>query len=199
MKYIKVFENHSQYQEAESNLILPNVSYCVQENEVHYNPLPQPFFCKLTLNDNSVVEIEGSGELTNAMTVDYKTTCVSAEIGELCTSIGVRGFAGFYALTSATIGDSVTSIGEYAFTHCSANNFVSIEIPSSVTTISASAFEECYNLTNVTIHAVNPPTLSDYVFYDTSVNNIYVPAASVDTYKAASGWSSYASRIQAIP
>jgi hypothetical protein len=28
---------------------------------------------------------------------------------------------------------------------------------------------------------------------------IYVPSASVDTYKAASGWSTYASRIQAIP
>jgi len=33
-----------------------------------------------------------------------------------------------------------------------------------------------------------------------STNNcqIYVPAASVDAYKAATNWSSYASRIQAI-
>ena len=28
---------------------------------------------------------------------------------------------------------------------------------------------------------------------------IYVPAASVETYKAASDWSGYASKIQAIP
>jgi len=34
-----------------------------------------------------------------------------------------------------------------------------------------------------------------------NVNNfrIYVPSGSVDTYKAASGWSTYASKIQAIP
>ena len=29
--------------------------------------------------------------------------------------------------------------------------------------------------------------------------DIYVPAASVDAYKAASGWSDYADKIQAIP
>jgi len=36
------------------------------------------------------------------------------------------------------------------------------------------------------------------VFYDTNNCPIYVPAASVDAYKSASGWSAYASRIQAI-
>ena len=39
-KFIKKFENHTQYDEAKQNLILPNVSLCVTENEVHYNPLP---------------------------------------------------------------------------------------------------------------------------------------------------------------
>ena len=38
MKYLKQFENHSAYEAAQSSLILPNVSLCVQENEVHYNP-----------------------------------------------------------------------------------------------------------------------------------------------------------------
>ena len=28
---------------------------------------------------------------------------------------------------------------------------------------------------------------------------IYVPAASIDAYKAAEGWSNYAGKIQAIP
>lgn len=40
MKYLKKFENHAAYAAAESGLILPNVSLCVQENEVHYNPDP---------------------------------------------------------------------------------------------------------------------------------------------------------------
>ena len=38
MKYLKLFENHTAYEAAESGLILPNVSYCVNENEVHYKP-----------------------------------------------------------------------------------------------------------------------------------------------------------------
>ena len=43
MKYLKKFENHQAYTAAESGLILPNVSLCVQENEVHYKPIPDPY------------------------------------------------------------------------------------------------------------------------------------------------------------
>jgi len=43
MKYIKKFENHAAYTAVESGLILPNVSLCVQENEVHYNPYVDPY------------------------------------------------------------------------------------------------------------------------------------------------------------
>ena len=43
MKYIKEFENHAAYEAAESGLILPNVSLCVNENEVHYNPYVDPY------------------------------------------------------------------------------------------------------------------------------------------------------------
>lgn len=43
MKYLKKFDNHAAYETAESGLILPNVSLCVNENEVHYNPIvPTP-------------------------------------------------------------------------------------------------------------------------------------------------------------
>lgn len=38
MKYLKLFENDAAYTAAESGLILPNVSVCVSENHVHYNP-----------------------------------------------------------------------------------------------------------------------------------------------------------------
>ena len=41
-KYLKKFENHSAYEAAESGLILPNVSLCVQEHDVHYNPYVPP-------------------------------------------------------------------------------------------------------------------------------------------------------------
>jgi hypothetical protein len=36
-QYLKQFANHAAYQAAESSLDTPNVSYCVQEGELHYN------------------------------------------------------------------------------------------------------------------------------------------------------------------
>ena len=153
-KYLKKFENHTQY-EAYANsdaYIRPNVSYCVNEGDIHYNYYP-PFFCKLTLNNGDVLEIEGEGELTSAMTVDYSATCVSAEIGNLCTSIGENAFSqGWnkaYPLSSVTIPSSVTSIGQYAFYDCS--SLTSVVIPNSVTNIDEWAFGSCSGLTSVTI------------------------------------------------
>ena len=43
MKHLKKFENHTKYELASQNLILPNVSLCEQENEVHYKPYVDPY------------------------------------------------------------------------------------------------------------------------------------------------------------
>ena len=41
MKYLKKFNNHTDYTEYMSdNPLLPNVSYCVQQDEVHFTPEP---------------------------------------------------------------------------------------------------------------------------------------------------------------
>ena len=38
-QYLKQFTNHSQYESyIATDYVKPNVSYCVQQNEVHYNP-----------------------------------------------------------------------------------------------------------------------------------------------------------------
>jgi hypothetical protein len=42
-KYLKEFDTHAEYESAKSNLILPNVSICIQENDVHYNPTIDPY------------------------------------------------------------------------------------------------------------------------------------------------------------
>ena len=40
MYYLKLFQNHSEYEaEKTSGLELPNVSHCINEAEVHYNPI----------------------------------------------------------------------------------------------------------------------------------------------------------------
>ena len=113
------------------------------------------------------------------------------------TSVGNYAFYGCSGLTSIDIPSGVTSIGQYAFFSCS--GITNIDIPSGVTSIGQYAFMSCINITSMTLYATTPPTLGVMAF--DGVNNcvFYVPSDSVNAYKTASGWSSYASRIQAIP
>ena len=73
----------------------------------------------------------------------------SVTIGNSVTSIGERAFYGCSGLTSVTIGNSVTSIGYEAFEDCT--GLTSITIPNSVTSIGDRAFLGCTGLTSVTI------------------------------------------------
>ena len=161
--------------------------------------------------DYSVFKARSDGSLTEvtAEMLDGITTiagiafygCPSLKsviIPNSVRSIQMSAFASCQALKSVTIPSSVTWIMESAFYSCSA--LTSVTIPSSVTNIGSSAFRDCSVLASVTVEATTPPTLGNNVFSNTSSNLvIYVPSESVGTYKSASVWSTYASKIHAIP
>ena len=69
--------------------------------------------------------------------------------GNSVTSIGSYAFSGCSRLTEITIGNSVTSIGSYAFSGCS--GLTEITIGNSVTSIGSYAFSGCSGLTEITI------------------------------------------------
>jgi len=72
---------------------------------------------------------------------------------------------------------------------------LTVTIPATVTEIGNEAFTNCKG--TFYILAVTPPTLSA----TSAINNnmtIYVPAASLEAYKAAEYWSNVANRIFAI-
>lgn len=115
--------------------------------------------------------------------------------------LGKNCFHGNKALVELNIPDS--TIGEISTAHtawfsgCSALN--KVDIGTGLTKIAASGFCVCGTIQSFTIRRPTPPTIGTNAFKSTTLTTIYVPYDVVDTYKAASGWSSYAAKIQAIP
>ena len=90
-----------------------------------------------------------------------------------------------------TIPNSVTSIGEAAFSGCT--GLTSVTIPNSVTTIEAYAFSYSTGLTSVISKMENPCHINDDcfptdVFYNAT---LYVPEGTVDKYKSTDYWNKF--------
>ena len=108
-----------------------------------------------------------------------------------------NAFAVGCGVTEYTIPDSVTTIGGSAFLDCF--SLTSVTIPDSVMTIGDYAFGWCSSLTSVYCEATTPPTLGGSYVFDSNASGrkIYLPAESVEAYKAAENWSEYAADILA--
>ena len=243
MKYLTKHLTEAAYEADASNLAKPHVALTVDDNKVHYMPYtPQPHIeytieCSYNVEslgeyDGWIINTEESNAIDNISSLEIdgvvQQSIISAftTTGEHTVRITFTGttqiidttFRGCNSLTSTTIPNNVTNIGNFAFYQC--YNLTSINIPNSVTTIGESAFGECgflesatignsityignyvfgycESLGSVTITSTTPPQIGEEIF--NYAPYIYVPSDSVDTYKAAEGWSNYASYIEAIP
>ena len=117
-------------------------------------------------------------------------------LGKAVKTIGENAFNGC-ALTKLTIPNSVTTIGNGAFVGC---NLTSITIPASVTNLGDMAFGS--SLKEVKCLATTPPVIdipwegaSGFDWELSENGKLYVPAASIDAYKAADGWKEFKSII----
>ena len=98
--------------------------------------------------------VDGYGEIYLSGAPTVINTCRSdvlrtIDIPDSVTSIGEEAFTKCLCLESITIPNSVTSIGRAAFNTCL--NLTSITIPNSVTRIGDFAFDNCTSLTSITI------------------------------------------------
>jgi uncharacterized protein (TIGR02145 family)/uncharacterized repeat protein (TIGR02543 family) len=105
-----------------------------------------------------------------------------------------------YPVAGLIIEDGVTHIGSHAFDGCRAMS--SVTIPSSVASIGGEAFGYCTSLRSIIIRNPNPLKIvtmrgraSDVFenYYEKIMEKacLYVPANSIDAYRAADGWKDF--------
>ena len=124
--------------------------------------------------------------------------CKNTVIPNSVTSIGDGAFSGCSSLRSVKIPNSVTSIGGNAFYDCS--GLRSVIIPNSVTTIGDMAFSGCSSLKDVYCYAESVPSTSTGYFGPFSSSYIstytlHVTEASISTYQTTEPWSGFGTII----
>jgi hypothetical protein len=135
----------------------------------------------ITVNSSNTGYKDISGVLfdySGATLIQYPigNTITSYEIPESVTTIGQNAFTIATNLTIVTFAPNsqLTSIGENAFSNVS--NVTSISIPVGVTTIGSYAFQNMFSLTSINIPA-SVTTIGQEVFRNaSSLTTVYIPA-----------------------
>ena len=110
-------------------------------------------------------------------------------------NLGARAFGDCAKLEEFEFNDTLTDIPGWCFIGCHSLKY--IDLPASLTNISTQAFYSCASLGYILLRATTPPTLSTNAF-SAELGSVFVPDASVSTYKAANRWSDVAAKIRPI-
>ena len=175
-----------------SSIVIPNSVTSIGEwafsdcSSLKYISIPKSVIC---LNGNPFVNWDGKLECLSPNFIyeddvlfnKNKSKIISFRIQNIksyiipdsVTSIGNGAFSGCSSLSSIVIPDSVTSIGEWAFSDCS--SLFNIVIPKSVTSIGDCAFIGCSSLSSIVIPN-SVTSIGDSAFLGcSSLSNIVIP------------------------
>lgn len=190
---------------------LAAANYTGKDDWVHFNTFTHLQTAKLP---KGITTLE-------AAAFHYCISLKTVTLPEGLESIGASAFQECSSLETVTLPEGLKSIENGAFAYCS--SLETITLPEGLESIGINAFQECISLETVTLQkglvsigngafyicsslktvtclATTPPTLGSGVFSGSNaLTAIYVPAASVEDYKASNRWSDYADKIQAIP
>ena len=162
-KYLKLFETHQEYEAylGGGEMILPNVSHCIDVNDVHYNPLVDEtkIVAKFNISDDSSpttiyfynnsydprlgIPITHGVDKFDSVEVDgLEISLEDIDNAEGKYNLSIGNHTVKYALKNPSI------IHDYAFYEM---NMVSLFLPNGITDIRLCAFAWCENLNNITL------------------------------------------------
>ena len=139
------------------------------------------------------VQVMGEGVFQDCPLTEHTVISMPSLTGSLLK----RTFTG---MKHSYIVDNLGTITKISGTQYNDNVFgsglIAVTIPPSIELISYYAFNSNTKLQVIICEAATPPTINNS--FTGPACPIYVPDTSVDAYKAASGWSGYASRIKPL-
>jgi len=164
------------------------------------NVLPDASFYNYMGTTSSLIKVILPPAITSINGTAFKNCPLLTDITipNYVTYIGKEAFYGCHALSSIIISNSVIRIGTSAF--LSLSGLKDLTIGNSVSFMGDEAIFGCTKLETITFLGITPPEFeSNRFFYLSSLENIYVPAASVAAYKASKIADLFYSKIKANP
>lgn len=148
----------------------------------------------------SVTKIEGTNYV-NTGTFNHCEKLDNVVLHDGITSLPSGVFEYCTGLKNIKLGNYITSIGgKYGsgtFQGC--KSLLKIDLPATLKSLGTNTFSGCTGLTEITCRAITPPTAKNTGQFTNVPTGIpvYVPAESVDAYKASDLWGIF-TNIQAI-
>ena len=169
-----------------ANVVLPTPA--PKSNEIWYtsDEMKLEPTTSSALNANIVSNVWDSNTGEGVITFDAPLTIVGMNAFQRITNTTPSNW-----MTSITLPNGVTSIGDWAFYQ----NFslVNVTIPKTVLSIGDYAFGSCGALKTIICKSTTPPTISSssFNYLEPQDITVIVPAVAVDVYKADSSWQNF--------
>lgn len=107
----------------------------------------------------------------------------------------IMGFKGNTKMTTITLPEGVTTLGTECFRLSRIRYLV---LPSTISSLGPECLKPVDYCSYIVFKSTNPPSLNANAFGLPSSCKIYVPDDSIDAYKTATNWSTWASRIRPL-
>ena len=169
-----------------ANVVLPTPA--PKSNEIWYtsDEMKLEPTTSSALNANIVSNLWDSNTGEGVITFDAPLTTIGNDAFKRETNTTPSNW-----ITSITLPNGVTSIGNWAF--YMNYSLVNVTIPKTVLSIGDYAFGSCWELKTIICKPTTPPTISSSSFNNLEPQDItvIVPAVAVDVYKADSSWQNF--------